>query len=102
MISVFLYLPVWLQLILILGGSIGSVYVGMWLMRCQMKVPVNGTHNEVTSYIFAVVGVLYALLLTFLITLVWGSYTDADHAASKEAATIITIARDSEGFPDPV
>jgi len=100
--KVFLCLPVWLQLILVLGGSIGSVYVGMWLMHCKMKIPVNGAHNEITGYIFSVAGVLYALLLAFLITAVWEGVNDVSNAVSREAAAIITIARYSEEFPNPV
>jgi hypothetical protein len=57
------------------------------------------TNNEVAGFKFATVGVLYAVLLAFVVIVVWQKFNDADNAVSQEAAAAATIYRLSADLP---
>jgi hypothetical protein len=98
----FLYtIPSWLLFILIVGGSVGLVWIGTVLLRRRTTAPKDDRHNEVAGFIFATVGVLYAVLLAFTVIIVWEQYLSAENAVSQEAASLITVARDASSFPEP-
>lgn len=100
--DVFLYtLPSWLLFILIVGGSVGLAWIGTVLLHRRTTAPKDDRHNEVAGFIFATVGVLYAVLLAFTVIIVWEQYLSAESAVSQEAAALITIARDASSFPEP-
>ena len=98
----FLYtLPAWLLFLLIVGGSVGLAWVGIVLLHHRTAAPMDEKHNEVAGFIFATVGVLYAVLLAFTVIIVWEQYLAAESAVSQEAAALITVARDTSSFPEP-
>src|SRR5438309_12060450 len=94
-------IPAWLLFILIVGGSVGLTWAGTVLLRRRTTAPTVERHNEVAGFIFATVGVLYAVLLAFTVIIVWEQYLSAESAVSQEAATLITVARDASSFPEP-
>src|SRR5215471_14906427 len=98
----FLYtIPSWLLFLLIVGGSVGLVWIGTVLLRRRTTAPKDDRHNEVAGFIFAAVGVLYAVLLAFTVIIVWEQYLAAESAVSQEAAALITVAHDTSSFPEP-
>jgi hypothetical protein len=94
-------LPSWLLFILIVGGSVGLAWIGTVMLRRRTTAPKDDRHNEVAGFIFATVGVLYAVLLAFTVIIVWEQYLSAESAVSQEAAALITVARDASSFPEP-
>ncbi len=94
-------LPAWLLFILIVVGSVGLAWVGTVLLRRLTTAPTDEKHNEVAGFIFATVGVLYAVLLAFTVIIVWEQYLAAESAVSQEAAALITVAHDTSSFPEP-
>ncbi|HXZ05505.1 MAG TPA: DUF4239 domain-containing protein [Ktedonobacteraceae bacterium] len=98
----FLYaIPSWLLFLLIVGGSVVLAWVGTVLLRRRTTAPQDEHHNEVAGFIFATVGVLYAVLLAFTVIIVWEQYLAAESAVSQEAAALITVAHDASSFPEP-
>ena len=98
----FLYaLPAWLLFLLIVGGSVTLAWVGTVLLRRLTTEPMDEKHNEVAGFIFATVGVLYAVLLAFTVIIVWEQYLSAESPVSQEAAALITVAHDTSSFPEP-
>ena len=68
----FLYaIPSWLLFLLIVGGSVGLVWLATVLLRRVTTAPKDDKHNEVVGFVFATVGVLYAVLLAFTVIIVW-------------------------------
>jgi hypothetical protein len=59
----------------------------------------EGEHNDVVGFIIAVVGVIYAVLLAFVVIVSWEKYTDAEGVVGQEASALRTIYRDSTPFP---
>jgi hypothetical protein len=56
------------------------------------------TNNEVAGFKFAVVGVLYAVLLAFAVIVVWERFAEAETNVAKEAGAAATIYRLSRGI----
>ena len=97
----FLYaLPSWLLFLLIVGGSVALAWVGTVMLRRLTTAPMDEKHNEVAGFIFATVGVLYAVLLAFTVIIVWEQYLAAENAVAQEAAALITVAHDASSFPE--
>ena len=94
-------IPSWLLFLLMVGGSVAFAWVGTVLLRRLTTVPKDDRHNEVVGFIFATVGLLYAVLLAFTVIIVWEQYLSAESAVSQEAATLITVAHDASSFPEP-
>ena len=99
--SFFYAIPSWLLFLLIVGGSVALAWVGTVLLRRLTTAPKDDRHNEVAGFIFATVGVLYAVLLAFTVIIVWEQYLAAESAVSQEAAALITVAHDAFSFPEP-
>jgi Protein of unknown function (DUF4239) len=98
----FLYaLPDWLIFLLIVGGSVGLAWAGTVLLRRRTTKPLDEKQNEVAGFIFASVGVIYAVLLAFTVIIVWEQYLAAENAVSQEAAALIIVAHDTSSFPEP-
>src|SRR5262245_36461931 len=94
-------IPDWLLFILIVGGSVGLAWVGTVLLRRRTTKPLDERQNEVAGFIFATVGVVYAVLLAFTLIIDWEQYLSAESAVPQEAAALITVAPDTSSFPEP-
>jgi hypothetical protein len=91
----------WVAFLVIVGGSM-LVAAGITLLiRKKVRKPSGESHNEVAGFIFATVGVLYAVLLALIVLASWEGYGTAEHAAAQEAATVLAIARYASTLPDP-
>jgi predicted ABC-type exoprotein transport system permease subunit len=102
MINTFLYeLPAWFLFLLIVGVPVGLVWVVTFLLHGRTPAAKDEKHNEVAGFIFATVGVVYAVLLAFVVIVVWEQFLSAEDAVSQEAAALITVAHDTSSFPEP-
>lgn len=57
-------------------------------------------NNEVAGFIFAIIGVVYAVLLAFVVIAVWEKFSEGQTAAAKELAAAAALFRYSDG-PEP-
>lgn len=87
----------WLA-ILIIGGSILFTAGGVALGRPLVARFLGASHNEVMISLFAAAGVIYAVLLGFLVVVVWESYDSAHHTLGEEAATLAPLYRITYGM----
>jgi hypothetical protein len=102
MTDTFLYAaPAWLLFILIVGVPTGLTWVATHLLHDRTPAAKDDKHNEVAGFIFAAVGVVYAVLLAFVVIVVWEQFNAAETAVSQEAAALITVANDTSSFPEP-
>lgn len=74
--------------------GIGGVLLGHRLIRRH----VAAYHNEVMISLFATAGVIYAVLLAFLVVVVWEAYDSAHHNLGEEASTLIPFYRLTYGM----
>jgi hypothetical protein len=94
--------PGWVNCLIIVGGSMLVAAAVTLLIRQIVQKPSGESHNEVAGFIFATVGVLYAVLLALMVLAVWEAYSTAEHAAAQEAATVLATARYATTLPEPV
>lgn len=70
------------------------------LIRKKYNLATLKANHEVAGFTFGVIGVLYALLLAFLVIVVWEDYTDARKNCDSEANVFGNLYRDAKAFPE--
>lgn len=91
--------PLWL-VGLILTVSIVVFAVGLMLLtRYRYGEDRLKLNNEVAGFKFAVVGVLYAVLLAFVVIAVWEDYSNTEDAVRAEAKAAVDLYRVAEALP---
>ena len=88
--------------ILIVGMIPLLAVAGALLVRRWATVEVLERHNDVAGFIYAVIGVVYAVLLGFTAIIVWERYNQAQAEVEKEANELGDLFRDAQTFPDDV
>jgi len=56
-------------------------------------------HNDIAGFIFATLGVIYAVLLAFTVVITWQDFDRANEVTSNEANCLASLYRDSSPFP---
>ena len=91
--------PGWV-LILFLFLFTGLAMTGPFLVRLRIRLQHLRGNNEVAGFKFAVIGVLYAVLLAFVVIIAWERFHDAENALAREAGSAATIYRLAGGMDD--
>jgi hypothetical protein len=94
-------MPLWESGLLVVGlgtlfGMAGPAFLRRYLGIDRLK-----TNNEVAGFKFAVVGVIYAVILGFAIVSTWEKFSEADSAVLQEAAALAALDRLSNGLEQP-
>jgi len=89
--------PLWMSWILLVGVPTLLAMAGPIVVRRFVGLDRLSTNNEVAGFKFATVGVLYAVLLAFVVIVVWEHFSDAESDVSREAGAAATIYRLVEG-----
>ena len=97
----------WFEELPLLPGAIvvigGFVLLSLLLARVVgVFVPkeMRREHNDLAGFIFAVVGVIYAVVLGFVAVGVWERFVAADDRTYDEASAITAVYRDAGSFDD--
>ena len=72
------------------------------LVRRTVSPEVLARHNDVAGFIYAVIGVVYAVLLGFTAIIVWEQVRHAQEDADREANALADLYRDAQVFPPDV
>jgi hypothetical protein len=91
-------LPLWASAALLVGVPTLLAMAGPIVVRRYVSLDRLATNNEVAGFKFATVGVLYAVLLAFVVIVVWEKFSDAESDVSREAGAAATIYRLVEGI----
>ena len=75
---------------------------GALLVRRKIGVEILSRHNDVAGFIYAVVGVVYAVLLGFTAIIVWEQFQGAQEVGEREANKLADLYRDARVFPPQV
>jgi hypothetical protein len=83
-------------------GGICLVSLG-GLMLVQRLVPVDSRqpYNDVAGFIYAALGVIYAVLLALVVIAVWGEYDAASETVEQEANSVAEIFWLAHRLPEP-
>jgi hypothetical protein len=91
--------PLWCSaLLLVLGVPVVAVGTQRVLRR-RWSVLREGDHNEVAGFLIAIVGVIYAVLLAFVVIVSWEQFSAAGDTVGEEASALRTIDRTAAAFP---
>lgn len=92
--------PVWLGVGMVLFAILTSLG-GLLLVRRSVELRRLQQQHDVAGFIIAVVGVLYAVLLAFIVVIQWQAYSTAQANASQEATAIGNLYRDAVALGPP-
>lgn len=94
-----LAVPTWLVGILLVIVLPAIVLLVQWGIRRRWPALAQGQHNDVVGFIIAVVGVIYAVLLGFVVIVGWENFDEAEQVVGLEASALRSIYRDSVALP---
>ena len=94
-------MTVWLSGLAVIAAVVAASLAGMLLVRRSVGLSVLESHNEVAGFVYAVVGVIYAVLIAFVVIAVWEQYQTAEARVEQEANELADLFRDSGAFADP-
>jgi hypothetical protein len=77
-------------------------FAGVYLVRRRFPALIWKDGNDVAGPIYSVLGVVYAVILAFVVIVVWEQFNSAESTANNEATQIVTIYRDIMLFPDSI
>ncbi len=88
----------------LLGFFIVAVYVALSIIGLIIirKFYPHGKckhHNDIAGFIFAALGVIYAVLLAFTVIITWQDFDKASEVTNNEANCIASLYRDATPFP---
>jgi Protein of unknown function (DUF4239) len=90
-------LPLW-ALILAVVVIPTSIAIGFQvLVRRSVGLDRLALNNEVAGFIFAIIGVVYAVLLAFVVIAVWEKFSEGQTSVAKESAAAAALFYYSEG-----
>jgi hypothetical protein len=90
-------LPLWISGLLLVGLTTILSMLGPVLVRRYIPLERLSTNNEVAGFKFAVVGVIYAVLIAFAVIVVWERFSDAESAVTQEAGATAALYRLADG-----
>ena len=74
---------------------------GLYLVRKKYPADILKENHEVAAIIFNAFGVLYAVVVAFVVFVTWNGYDDATKNLQLEASQVIDLFHSAKAFPDP-
>jgi hypothetical protein len=96
-----LYEHPWLAAILLIG--LAELYAIGLMLLCRKRWGMDRLrlNNEVAGHKFSVIGVLYTVLLAFVVVAVWENYHSTETAVRNEAKALVDLSHVSQALPEP-
>lgn len=85
--------------ILIVSGSVLFTLGGLFIVKRWLPHDGRGEDNDVVGIVVSLVGVMYAVLLAFVVVVVWGQFNEAERSTQVEVTRISNLMRDAQAFP---
>jgi hypothetical protein len=98
---ILIYIPTWIILSAMLLVALGISVGGVLLVRRYVGVANLKHHHDIASPIFSTAGVIYAVLLGFVLIVVWQNFDKAQDNIINESNTYADIYRDLVAIPEP-
>ena len=92
----------WFLILLFVVVLPAAAVAGALFVRRIVGPDILADHNDVAGFIYAVVGVVYAVLLGFSAIIVWEQFRHAQEGVEDEADALADLYRDSRVFPPEV
>ena len=93
------HIPAWLFCLLIVVLYVGISIAGLLIIRKLYPHYKCKLHNDIAGFIFSTLGVIYAVLLAFIVVITWQDFDKAQDVTVNEANCIAALYRDATPFP---
>lgn len=100
MIYNFLNLPTFLLYLITILLSAGASVIALLIIRKNLSWESFKENHEVGGFLFNALGLIYAVLLAFVVYATWNDYNESTGVVDKEADVLQSLYFDSEGLPD--
>src|SRR5215212_6647372 len=87
--------------VLVVIGACLAAVAGLELVQRLVPHEKRQEHNDVAGFLYAVIGVVYAVLLALLVIAVWQHYQKANETVASEANGVAEIAWLAHRLPEP-
>ena len=88
--------------LLMVAGTVGVAILGLLFVRRLVPLDRLQMHHEVGGYIINVMGTIYAVILAFVVFVVWNQYQMANAAVVAEANSLGDLSRMTRRLPEPL
>jgi hypothetical protein len=95
-------LPIWLLFVLLVVLAPALVIGLQVVVRRRWPGLAEGDHNDVAGFIIAIVGVIYAVLLAFVVIVSWEQFSEAANTVGEEASALRGLYRETVAYPPEV
>ena len=86
---------------LVIGGICLLSLGGLLLVERLVPAQTRQKHNDVAGFIYAALGVIYAVLIALVVIAVWEEYDAASVTVEQEANALAEIAWLAHRLPEP-
>src|SRR5215207_1764098 len=86
--------------IMIIVAAVLLALLGLALVRRTVPHDRLARHIDVAGYVYAVIGVIYAVILAQVVIAAWQEYQDARAVADDDANAVLNLARLPQVWPD--
>jgi hypothetical protein len=87
--------------LLVVAGFVLIAVMGLTLVQRIVPSQLRQQHNDVAGFIYAVLGVVYAVLIALVVIAVWEDYAAARDTVEREASELDDVFRLAYPLPDP-
>ncbi|MGH3108735.1 MAG: DUF4239 domain-containing protein, partial [Rubrobacter sp.] len=87
--------------VLVIGAICLVALAGLELVQRLVPADSRRQHNDVAGFIYAALGVIYAVLIALVVIAVWEKYQAADDTVEQEANAVAEIFWLGHRLPEP-
>lgn len=98
---ILLNIPTWVIATLMLAIAVFTAVGGVLLVRRLVDIRKFKEHHDIAGPIFSTIGVIYAVMLAFVLVIVWQDFDKAQNNTITEANYFADMYRDAGGLPEP-
>lgn len=95
-------LPTTVAVLLAMLACGAAAVLGLLIVHPIIPHRLRSAHNDVSGFILATVGVVYAVLLAFIAIAVWQDFDQADRLVQTEANLVGDLYRNTVALPEPM
>jgi hypothetical protein len=94
--------PTWMVGLLVIGSWTGMALLGLFICHRLIDVHVRHKDTETVGLTYAIVAVVYAVLIALIVVDVFETFAQGDSIATAEANKLSNLMLDSAGLPTQV
>jgi ABC-type multidrug transport system fused ATPase/permease subunit len=98
---ILLNIPTWVIAAVMLFIATGTAVGGVLLVRRLVDITKFKEHHDIAGPIFSTIGVIYAVMLAFVLVIVWQDFDKAQNNTVQEANYFAEMYRDTGGLSEP-